>query len=126
MCIRDSAVAAIDVAVADGVDVINYSVSGAHNTVADSVGLAFLNASASGVFVAASAGNNGPVPGAVGHSSPWVTTVGASNHQVHQGSVVLGAGESVYAGESFAGAMVSDQDVSTRIVFSQDDACADI
>jgi len=127
-CATADAVAAIDAAVADGVDVINYSVSGANTAdtgptdmVADSVGLAFLNASASGVFVAASAGNSGPVPGAVGHSSPWVTTVGASNHQVHQGSVVLGDGESVYAGESFAGAMVSDEDVSsTRVVLAED------
>ena len=120
-CATADAVAAIDQAVADGVDVINYSVSGAQDTVADSVGLAFLNASASGVFVAASAGNNGPGPSAVGHSSPWVTTVGASTHQVHQGSVVLGDGDSAYAGESFAGAMVSDEEVSsTRIVLAAD------
>jgi len=120
-CATADAVAAIDQAVADGVDVINYSVSGAQDTVVDSVGLAFLNASASGVFVAASAGNSGPAASTVGHSSPWVTTVGASTHQVHQGSVVLGEGDSAYAGESFAGAMVSDEEVSsTRIVLAAD------
>lgn len=127
-CATADAVAAIDQAVADGVDVINYSVSGAQTAhtgpkdmVADSVGLAFLNASASGVVVVASAGNNGPGPGAVGHSSPWVTTVGASNHEVHQGSVVLGDGVSAHAGKSFPGAMVSDEEVdSRRIVLAED------
>ena len=53
-------VAAIDDAVADGVDVINYSISGSQTFVVDPVELAFLGAADAGVFVAASAGNSGP------------------------------------------------------------------
>ena len=44
-------VAAIDAAVADGVDVINYSISGSQYNMVDAVGMAFLNASAAGVLV---------------------------------------------------------------------------
>ena len=53
-------VAAIDDAVADGVDVINYSISGSLNSDVDPVEVAFFNAATAGVFVAASAGNSGP------------------------------------------------------------------
>jgi hypothetical protein len=73
-------VAAIDQSVADGVDVINYSISGSTTFVVDSVEIAFLNAAAGGVFVAASAGNNGPAASTVAHNSPWLTTVAASTH----------------------------------------------
>jgi len=72
---------AIDQAVADGVDVINYSIGGgASLNGADE--LAFLFAADAGVFVATSAGNNGPGAGTIGGpaSVPWVTAVGASTH----------------------------------------------
>ena len=52
--------AAIDRAVADGVDVINYSISGTTNNFLDGAEIAFLYAAAAGVFVSASAGNSGP------------------------------------------------------------------
>ena len=104
-CATADTVAAIDQAVADGVDVLNYSISGSPDTLADSVGLAFLNAATAGVFVAASAGNEGPDEGTVSHIGPWVTTVGASTHLPFQGSVRLGDGR------VHVGAMVSDEAV---------------
>ena len=109
-CSTADTVAAVDHAVADGVDVLNYSVSGSEEQ-DDSVERAFLGAASAGVFVAASAGNRGAVPGSVGHVAPWVTTVGASTHHVFQGAVRLGDGT------SFVGAMVSDRAVrSTGLV----------
>lgn len=120
-CASADAVAAIDQAVADGVDVINYSISAAQDSLADSVELAFLNASAGGVFVAASAGNHGPAPGTVAHPSPWVTTVGASSHHLFQGALVLGDDTL----GPYVGAMVSNERVaSTRLVLSSDVAAA--
>jgi hypothetical protein len=104
-CTTPDAVAAIDRAVADGVDVISYAASGTHQTVADSVGLAFLHASAAGVFVATSGGNDGPGAGSVKHAAPWVTTVAASTHRPRQGAAVVG-------GQEYVGAMVSDRRVS--------------
>jgi len=114
-CTTADTVAAVDDAVADGVDVINYSISGDHLSVADTVSLAFLRAAGAGVFVATSAGNGGPEPGTVAHPSPWVTTVGASSHHLPQGAVVLGDGT------SYVGAMVADRDVAeTSLVLSAD------
>jgi subtilisin family serine protease len=85
---------AIDDAVADGVDVLNYSISGSRNSVLDPTEVAFFNAAAAGVFVAASAGNT---PGAsnVAHNSPWITTVAASTHdRTALKTVTLGNGKS--------------------------------
>jgi len=93
--------AAIDQAVADGVDVINYSIGGgAGGPGADDI--AFLFADAAGVFVATSAGNSGPGPATLGNpgTMPWMTTVGANTQsRFWEGTVVLGDG-SEYAGAS--------------------------
>jgi len=78
-CATSDSVAAIEQAVADGVDVINFSISGGTQPYADPVELSFLGAYAAGVFVAASAGNDGPTPDTVMHRGGWVTTVAASN-----------------------------------------------
>ncbi|MEU6857637.1 S8 family serine peptidase [Glycomyces sp. NPDC046736] len=73
-------VAGIEAAVNDGVDVINFSIGSTGTPeFLDSVSIAFFNASAAGVFVAASAGNDGPTS-TVDHQEPWVTTVAASTH----------------------------------------------
>ncbi len=71
--------AAIEQAVADGVDVINYSISGSPTSIIRPTDIQFFNAAAAGVFVAASAGNDGAVS-TVNHNFPWVTTVAASTH----------------------------------------------
>lgn len=98
-------VAAIDQAVADGVDVINYSVSGTRVNFVDPVQVAFLFAADAGIFVAASAGNSGPTTGTVAHPGPWLTTVAAATHnRSGQGSVTLGNGVT-YFGASLANAV---------------------
>ena len=73
-CYTADMLRAIDDAVADGVDVINFSISGTQLFFNDPIEIAYLNASAAGVFVAASAGNSGP-GNQVAHMSPWLTTV---------------------------------------------------
>ena len=78
-CFSADSMKAIDDAVADGVDVINFSISGTLTNFNDPVEIAFLNAAAAGVFVAASAGNSGPA-NTVAHISPWLMTVAASTH----------------------------------------------
>jgi subtilisin family serine protease len=84
-------VAAIDQAVADGVDVINYSISGSQTNFADPVMIAYLFAARAGIFVSTSAGNSGPTTSTVAHPSPWVTTVAAGTHNRNGvGSVTLG------------------------------------
>lgn len=83
--------AAIDQAVEDGVDVINYSVGGGPSLLtADTI--AFLFAGDAGVFVAASAGNDGPGPETIGGPAdvPWLTSVGANTQsQFFEGRIKL-------------------------------------
>ena len=84
--------ASIDQAVADGVDVINYSVGGGANLTSPD-DLAFLFAADAGVFVATSAGNSGSEAGTIGGpaSVPWITTVGASTQdRFFEGQARLG------------------------------------
>ena len=97
--------AAIDQAVADGVDVINYSIGGgASGPGADEI--AFLFAADAGVFVATSAGNSGPGAATLGNpgTMPWLTTVGASTQsRFFQGTVELGNGSMYYGASITAG-----------------------
>ncbi|XHS77038.1 S8 family peptidase [Burkholderiaceae bacterium UC74_6] len=100
-CFVSDSVAAIDDAVKDGVDVINFSISGAQNTVNDPVEQAFYRAALAGVFVAAAGGNSGPA-NMVAHISPWLTTVAASTHdRSMQGDLLLGNGTK-YTGASLS------------------------
>lgn len=78
-CSNIDSLSAVNQAVTDGiVDVINYSISGGSSPWSDTVSMAFLGAVNAGIFVAASAGNNGPDASTVGHIEPWATTVAAS------------------------------------------------
>jgi subtilisin family serine protease len=86
-------IAGIDAAVADGVQVLNYSIGKQlgdwePNT---PIGTAFLNATLGGVFVSAAAGNDG-FSGAISNAQPWVTTVGAVVTNANEGTVRLGNG----------------------------------
>jgi hypothetical protein len=82
-CFQSDSVAAVQKAIQDNVNVINFSISGGANPFADAVELAFLDAYNAGIFVAASAGNSGPTAETVDHRGPWVTTVGASTSNRH-------------------------------------------
>jgi subtilisin family serine protease len=106
-CFSTDSVAAIDQAVADGVDVLNFSISGSQTNFRDAVEIAFLFAADAGVFVAASAGNSGPTSATVAHPGPWLTTVAAGTHNRDgAGSVTLGNG-TTYNGASVATALAA-------------------
>jgi Subtilase family/PA domain/Fibronectin type-III domain len=77
-CFTSDSVSAVSQAIADGVNVINFSISGGGQPYTDPVELAFLDATNAGISVNASAGNSGPGAGTSDHGGPWTTTVGAS------------------------------------------------
>ncbi len=94
-CVTSDLVGAIDAAVADGVDVINYSIGGGAS-LTDPADIAFLFAADANVWVATSAGNSGPGAATIGGpaSVPWITTVGASTHdRTFNGAARLGNGQ---------------------------------
>jgi subtilisin family serine protease len=82
-CFESDSTAAVDQAIADGVDIINFSISGGTNAYADPVELAFLDFYAAGGLANASAGNEGPGSATANHAGPWTNTVGASTSNRH-------------------------------------------
>ena len=104
-CSSIDSVAAIDKAVADGVDVLNYSISGTSTNYLDAVEVAYLFAADAGVFVATSAVNSGPANFTVAHISPWLASVAAGTHSRRgTANVVLGNG-ATYSGASMTNAV---------------------
>lgn len=88
-CSGSAILSSIDQAIADGVDVINYSIGSGPFDPWATVGNAsaddaesFLAAREAGIVVSASAGNDGPSPGTHGNpaNSPWVLGVAAATH----------------------------------------------
>lgn len=114
-CYNSATLAAVDDAIADGVDVINFSISGATDTVVDATEFAFEGAAEAGIFVATSAGNSGPGESTVAHNSPWLTTVAATTHYNFENTVVLGNGK------KFRGASITKTALpQTKLVSSVD------
>ncbi len=90
-CSDSVLIAAVDQAVADGVDVINFSIAGYNDSPwSDSVALALLGARDAGIFVA-SALEDGYNIGSPGRA-PWVLAVGASSHRRRFLSSLVGVG----------------------------------
>ncbi len=80
-CATSDLARAVDDAVADGVDIINYSLGSNQNDITEPDGLALLNAFDAGVLAVVAAGNDGPNYGTITSpsSAPWVMTVAASS-----------------------------------------------
>ncbi|AOE50427.1 hypothetical protein KS2013_1718 [Kangiella sediminilitoris] len=78
-CPSSATLQAVEQAILDGVDVLNYSISGGYDSHNDPVELAFLSAHEAGINVAASAGNAGAYR-SVNHVSPWLLSVASSQH----------------------------------------------
>ncbi|MDT0182694.1 S8 family serine peptidase [Microbacterium sp. ARD31] len=120
ICALSDLLGAIDQAVADGVDVINYSIGGGSATsVLQPDDISFFNAAAAGVFVSVSAGNSGPDASTADHASPWYMTVAASTIPTYEGTVELpngfqaaGASVTVPFGESITDDVVYSGDVA--------------
>jgi subtilisin family serine protease len=80
-CPPDATLAALDQAVADQVDVVNYSIeTGQGSPWQDSHMLAFKRLREAGVIAAVSAGNAGPTEATTNAVAPWVMAVAATTH----------------------------------------------
>jgi subtilisin family serine protease len=115
---------AIDQATADAVDVINFSIGGGStNPWEDSNALGFLGARDAGIFVSASAGNDGPGAETVGSPSnaPWLMSVAASTHdrKFVNGVVSMSGGGSAAPADLFGKSVTSGYGPA-RIVYAGD------
>lgn len=119
-CTTAGLVASIDQAIADGVDVINYSIGSSSPSDAwndfDTIG--FLNARAAGIFVATSNGNDGPGSAATGSpaDAPWITSVGASTHNRHAFNTLTGLTSSAGPLGDLTGKSVNGPLPATQII----------
>ncbi|WP_085297720.1 S8 family serine peptidase [Cognaticolwellia mytili] len=104
-CFPSDSMAAIDQAVIDGVDVINFSIGGSRTDLTQPAAAAMLRATQAGVFVAVSAGNDGPDVETIGTPAPWITTVGASTY--NGTSKVIGKELDINAGDAVGTSLVS-------------------
>lgn len=137
-CPGEALVAGIEDAIADGVDVINFSIGGADSNVwADPVQLAFLSAREAGISVAAAAGNSGTGAcgsecfGYIDNSSPWLTQVAATTHnrEVAVDTQVEYAGFNdeangsevpAWAETGLSGGAINQQDITGVVVWAKD------
>ncbi|KAK9683901.1 hypothetical protein RND81_10G173600 [Saponaria officinalis] len=94
-CFDADLLAAFDMAIHDGVDVLSVSVGGsADDYFNDGIAIGAFHAVQNGIVVVLSAGNSGPDPGTVSNVAPWMITVGASTmDREFQSFAVLGNGK---------------------------------
>lgn len=121
-CAGSDVVAALDQAVADGVDVLNVSINGAAagTPATDPVAAALYRAAQAGVFVAASVGNDGPAA-RTAPGKPWLTTVAAGTYDRRPVAAVrLGNGTRL------TGAGLSAGVPSRPLIAGADAAAADV
>ncbi|PIN22581.1 Tripeptidyl-peptidase II [Handroanthus impetiginosus] len=101
-CFGEDMLAAIDDAIADGVNVLSISIGSREPTPFNQDGIAIgaLHAVKKNIVVACSAGNSGPAPSTLSNPAPWIITVGASSvDRIFASPIVLGNGVKVM-GES--------------------------
>ncbi|GKV09810.1 hypothetical protein SLEP1_g21250 [Rubroshorea leprosula] len=102
-CFDSDILAAMDQAIADGVDVISLSVGAtgyAPEYYHDSIAIGGFGAAQHGIVVSCSAGNSGPGPFTAVNVAPWLLTVGASTiDREFPADAVLGDGR-IFSGVS--------------------------
>ena len=91
---QSDALAAIDQAIVDGVDILSLSFSFGNNSLnINPISIACFTAMEKGIFVAVSAGNDGSAYGTLSNGVPWATTVGAGTMDRYlYGILTLGNG----------------------------------
>ena len=120
---------AIDMAVADGVHVINYSVGSSLNDVSAPDDIALINAAKAGVLTAVAAGNEGPNLATIGSpaGNPAVITVAASSRDgAHSLEAMRVASPSSVAGRyavkeaSFTPALKDRDPIEGQLILADD------
>lgn len=97
-CANSATVSAVEQAVADGVDVLNYSIgpnSGpGQSPYASATEVAFLEAVDAGIITATSAGNSGPNVSTTYKAAPWTLIVANTNHgRIFGNPVIVNPGD---------------------------------
>ncbi len=128
-CAMSDLQSAIEDAIADGVDIINYSVGTRTGGPSDPDALALLAAADAGVLAVVAAGNDGPDPGTLESpgTAPWVLAVAASSrtgqrfdHVLRVTAPATAAGDFSAKEAAFTPTLRSTGAVSARLVLADD------
>ncbi|KAI4349335.1 hypothetical protein L6164_009935 [Bauhinia variegata] len=108
-CYNSDILAAMDLAIRDGVDILSLSLGGFPVPLYDdNIAIGSFRAMEHGISVVCAAGNNGPVAMSVANEAPWIATIGASTLDrkfpavVHMGNGQVLYGESMYQANQFS------------------------
>ena len=121
---------AIDMAVADGVHIINYSVGSSLRTATAPDDIALMAAAKAGILAVVAAGNEGPNLGTIGSpaGAPWVITTAASSRdgqRFEEALEVLSpptiAGKYAVKEASFTPALMDNDPIEGQLVLVDDD-----
>ncbi|KAJ4851339.1 hypothetical protein Tsubulata_005706 [Turnera subulata] len=121
-CYSSDILAAMDVAIRDGVDVLSLSLGGFPLPLfADSIAIGSFRAVEHGISVICAAGNNGPIQNSVANESPWIATVGAGTLDRKFPAIVqLGNGEYLYGQSMYPGNRFSSSTREFELVYVTD------
>ena len=121
---------AIDAAVADGVDIINYSVGSSMNSLTAPDDVALMAATKAGVLTIVAAGNEGPNYSTIGSPAggPWIMTAGASSRDGQHSLEALQidapaaiAGKYAVREASFTPPLKDNDPIEAMLVLADDD-----
>ncbi|KAJ8629688.1 hypothetical protein MRB53_023011 [Persea americana] len=102
-CFDADILAAFDMAIHDGVDVLSVSLGGPPSDyLNDGIAIGSFHAVSNGITVICSAGNDGPYAGSVSNVAPWILTVGASTIDRNFESDALLGNKKLYKGQSLS------------------------
>lgn len=118
-CYSSDILAAMDVAIRDGVDVLSLSLGGFPLPLFDdTIAIGSYRAVEHGISVVCAAGNNGPIQYSVANIAPWITTVGASTLDRRFPAVVrLGSGKMIYGESMYPGKHLPNAQRELDIVY---------
>ncbi|KAK9944977.1 hypothetical protein M0R45_010511 [Rubus argutus] len=104
-CYSSDILAAMDVAIIDGVDILSLSLGGFPTPLfADSIAIGSFRAVEHGISVVCAAGNNGPIESSVANEAPWIATIGASTLDRRFPAIVqMGNGKVLYGQSMYPG-----------------------
>lgn len=118
-CYSSDVLAAMDVAIRDGVNILSLSLGGFPIPLFDdSIAIGSYRAMEHGISVVCAAGNNGPIQSSVANEAPWITTVGASTlDRKFPALVRLGNGKRLYGESMYPGKHVLNAGKELELVY---------
>ncbi|KAK2648565.1 hypothetical protein Ddye_016054 [Dipteronia dyeriana] len=118
-CYSSDILAAMDVAIRDGVDVLSLSLGGFPLPLFDdTIAIGSFRAMEHGISVVCAAGNNGPIQYSVANIAPWIATVGASTLDRRFPAIVrMRNGEMLYGESMYPGKHSSNAEKELELVY---------